>query len=160
MSSHWELYLCFSPLPPTPMLYFPQGRDVYGYISIFSVQPRVWYLITNSEMLHIWVNLWKTRCPQGSSLREARNFHPKTKKIKRWHFHSKHRWIFLFALRRDNAPQKSSSTEGGWDFENSSPYHELFFFSFHTFFSTFSVLTSLAAKFCACLTKPRDSIFF
>lgn len=137
-----------------------KGGTVNGHISTLSVQPSVWQPIINSEVLHIWMNLWKTRCSQGSSLREASHFHLETKKIKRWHLHSKNQWILSMPWL-GKTPWKLSYN-GGWEdsWELFPISWTLPFFFFHTSISTFPVLTSLTVKLRACLTKLRDRIFF
>lgn len=157
MPRQWNCAFASSPCPPCHASL--KGVVTYGHTGILSVQPRVWYPIFSSDMLHIWMNLGKTRCPQGSCLRGAGSLQLMTTKIKKRHPHKK-QVGFLHVLSRE-MPCKVIYDKGWWESWELFPlsWTPSFFYDF-TLCSTFTVLTSPTRKVRACLTKSRDRIFF
>lgn len=104
---------------------------------------------TSSEVLHIRMNLQKTRGPLGTSLREARYVYPLTKEIQRWHFHSKNKWIFFFfhIPSWENVLKNNLQWRTGGTCELVPTSWTLSFRSFHAFLTTLPVLMSPAVKF-------------
>lgn len=125
MPRQWNCAFASSPCPPCHASL--KGVVTYGHTGILSVQPRVWYPIFSSDMLHIWMNLGKTRCPQGSCLRGAGSLQLMTTKIKKRHPHSKNKWVFSMSWV-GKCPAKWSTTKDGESLENSFPYPELHLF--------------------------------
>lgn len=85
----------------SPMSWFPGGRD--GMWSYQRPQCPASGLapIISLEGFLIWTNLWKTRGPQGTCLREAGYIHPLTKKIGRTPLFKI--WVDFHILSRENS---------------------------------------------------------